>query len=58
MLELEDRLRKAGYGNVRRFWLKPSKPQGEGGLGQDPAGPRAAAPSRTVNGIRYKRADE
>ena len=58
MLELEDRLRKAGYVNVRRFWLKSSKSQGEGGLGQDPAGPRAAAPSRTVNGIRYKRADE
>lgn len=61
MLELEDRLRKAGYVNVRRFWLKSSKSQGEGARSLDPTTPsghRAPAPARTVNGIRYKRADE
>ena len=61
MLELEDRLRKAGYVNVRRFWLKSSKPPGEGRRSFDQTIPperRAPAPSRTVNGIRYKRADE
>ena len=61
MLELEDRLRKAGYGNVRRFWLKPSKPQGEVRRGIDPPAQferPAPAPSRTTKGIRYKGANE
>ena len=61
MLELEDRLRKAGYVNVRRFWLKSSKLQGEGTRSLDPtalSGRRAPAPTRTSKGIRYKRADE
>ena len=61
MLELEDCLRKAGYVNIRRFWLKPSKPQGEVRRGIDPpAQPErpAPAPSRTAKGIRYKGANE
>ena len=61
MLELEDRLRKAGYVNVRRFWLKSSKLPGEGRRSSDPTElteRRGSAPSRTASGIRYKRADE
>ena len=61
MLTLEDRLRKAGYVNVRRFWLKSSKLSGEGRRSSDPTElteRRGSAPSRTASGIRYKRADE
>ena len=61
MLELENRLRKAGYVKVRRFWLQSSKLPGEGGRSSDPtilSERRAPAPSRTVNGIRYKGANE
>lgn len=61
MLELEDRLRKAGYVNVRRFWLKSSNLQGARTRNLNPgtlSGRRAPAPARTSKGIRYKRADE
>ena len=61
MLTLEDRLRKAGYVNVRRFWLMSSKRPDEGKRSLAPTNQserRAPAPSRTVNGIRYKKANE
>lgn len=49
MCKLEDVLRKSGYVNVRRFWLKPGQ--------QAAAGParKTAAPGKGE--IRYKRAD-
>ena len=63
MLQLEDCLREAGYVNVRRFWLTTAKPgertvrtNAEDGFGSPER--RAPAPTRMVNGIRYKGAGE
>ena len=44
MQQLEAVLNKAGYVNVKRFWVEPPK--------------KSAPPARTKNGIRYKRSDE
>lgn len=54
MAELERILKASGYVNVKRFWLK-KRPEGRSPTTE--ARPRRPA-TRTVNGIRYKSANE
>ena len=63
MKNLEEILRKGGYGNVKRYWIetpKTAQPANVKGVRGNPEAliHPAAPAARTKNGIRYKRSDE